>query len=157
MGKGRKPIPSKIRALRGNPGKRKLNAWEPQPRAEVPTCPDWLVDEAKREWNRVVGELAACGLITGVDRAALAAYCECWAVWREARGLLATGGLTTTNADGGLKKHPAATVANEALSQMHKFLIEFGMTPASRSRISVGGEKKDALEDFLKVHSAKGA
>lgn len=39
---GRKPKPTAIKKLEGNPGKRKLNTKEPAPVKGMPTCPEWL-------------------------------------------------------------------------------------------------------------------
>ena len=39
---------------------------------------------ARREWDRLVGELAPLRLLTNLDRAALAAYCGAYALWAEA-------------------------------------------------------------------------
>ena len=45
---GRKPKPTAIKELEGNPGKRKLNKHEPKPIKRAPPCPKWLTDDAKR-------------------------------------------------------------------------------------------------------------
>ena len=50
---GRKPKPTAIKKLEGNPGKRKLNTKEPIPVKGMPTCPEWLLPEAKKEWDRL--------------------------------------------------------------------------------------------------------
>ena len=49
--KGRKPKPTAIKILEGNPRKRKLNTKEPRPKKIAPKCPVWLDVEAKREWR----------------------------------------------------------------------------------------------------------
>ncbi|MGH6897699.1 MAG: P27 family phage terminase small subunit [Geminicoccaceae bacterium] len=82
--RGRKPLPSNVVRLRGNPGKRRLNDAEPRPAPRVPTCPACLGDEARKEWQRLARELSALGLLTGLDRAMLAAYCQAHALWVEA-------------------------------------------------------------------------
>jgi phage terminase small subunit len=48
---GRKPKPAAVKKLEGNPGKRKLNTEEPIPAKGMPACPDWLMPEAKKEWE----------------------------------------------------------------------------------------------------------
>lgn len=45
---GRKPKPTALKILEGNPGKRKLNAKEPTPLKKAPKCPAWLDAEAKK-------------------------------------------------------------------------------------------------------------
>src|ERR1043165_7406112 len=43
-----------------------------------PEAPDWLPDEARAEWARVVPELARLDLVKPIDRASLTAYCLTW-------------------------------------------------------------------------------
>jgi P27 family predicted phage terminase small subunit len=50
----------------------------------VPDCPLELGEVARREWYRLVCELATLRMITNLDRAALAAYCGAYALWAEA-------------------------------------------------------------------------
>lgn len=49
---GRKPKPTAVKKLEGNPGKRKLNTKEPVPAKGMPDCPEWLLPEAKKEWEK---------------------------------------------------------------------------------------------------------
>ena len=51
---GRKPKPTALKKLEGNPGKRKLNTKEPVPGKGMPDCPKWLLPEAKKEWKRLL-------------------------------------------------------------------------------------------------------
>lgn len=46
--RGRKPKPTAVKVLEGNPGKRSLNTAEPKPEKKAPRCPSWLEDEAKK-------------------------------------------------------------------------------------------------------------
>ena len=82
--RGRRPKPTRLKMLTGNPGKRPLNDDEPRPEASIPECPPELGPVAREEWDRLVGELAALRLLTNLDRAALAAYCGAYALWAEA-------------------------------------------------------------------------
>jgi phage terminase small subunit len=82
--RGRKPKPTHLKLVQGNPGRRPLNKQEAKPRRTVPTCPGHLNAVARREWRRVVPLLAECGLLTEVDRAPRAAYCQAWGRWVEA-------------------------------------------------------------------------
>src|SRR5579859_506648 len=90
--RGRKPKPSRLKILQGNPGKRPLNDKEPQPAAGRPSCPKALGGEARKEWNRVARALLRLGLLTHIDRAALAGYCQSWARWVFAEARLAEEG-----------------------------------------------------------------
>ena len=51
--RGRKPKPTALKVLEGNPGKRPLNELEPKPKKQAPSCPSWLEPEAKKEWRRM--------------------------------------------------------------------------------------------------------
>ena len=153
--------PTKLKELEGNPSKRTLNKFEPQPKVEIPLCPVHLCSEARAEWKRIIPELERLGLISKVDRAALAAYCQAYGRWVKAEKALKAieDKFKNTNAGGGLcyqtpkgywVMQPLVGVANKSLEQMHKFLIEFGMTPASRSRISVNAPgSEDPLDKLL--------
>ena len=70
--RGRRPKPTRLKVLTGNPGKRALNESEPTPEPNVPDCPPELGEVARREWNRLAAELGALRIITNLDRAALA-------------------------------------------------------------------------------------
>jgi len=79
--RGRKPKPTVLKALAGNPGKRAINRSEPAIPNGIPDCPSFLDDEAKAEWFRVASILNQMGLLTRADRSALAAYCTCYSRW----------------------------------------------------------------------------
>ena len=70
---GRKPKPTAVKKLEGNPGKRKLNTKEPNPGKGMPDCPAWLLPEAKTEWIRLSEKLNQMGVLTEIDRSAFAA------------------------------------------------------------------------------------
>lgn len=147
---GRKPKPTALKELAGNPGKRPLNRSEPKPAATLPTCPRHLTGEARREWRRMGGELARMGVVTVVDRAALAAYCQAWARWVDAEGQVAKLGTIVKTANGNLIQNPYLAVANRAMEQMTRLAAEFGMTPSSRSRVQVAErEAGPSLADLL--------
>lgn len=149
--RGRKPVPTELKKLRGNPGKRALPANEPKPRRVLPRAPKHLSAVAKAEWQRLARELFELGLLTVVDRTALAAYCAAYARWVRAEEEMADGNLVGTNDKGVPIKSPWVTIANEALSQMKAFMVEFGMTPSSRARIKPAEKpEEDPFEAFVR-------
>lgn len=141
--RGRKPTPSHLKLVKGNPGKRPMNTAEPIPVRDLPNPPTELTDDAKVEWGRVSEELYRLGLLTGIDRAALAAYCQAYGRWAQAERSLAemakrdplTGGLLVKTTNGNAIQNPLVGVANKALADMVRYAVEFGMTPSARSRI----------------------
>lgn len=147
---GRRPKPTALKKLSGNPGKRAINNAEPKP-SGIPDCPDHLDDDAKAEWRRISAELSALGLLTIIDRAALSAYCQSWSRWMKAEANIAKHGLVVKSPKSGYPiQNPFVTVANTALDSMRKFLVEFGMTPASRARLQVSPTSNaDPFEAFM--------
>ena len=145
-----RPKPTALRLLQGNPGKRPLPKGEPTPDAQLPPPPDHLSPVAKEEWQTMGPQLLQLGLITWIDKPAFAAYCTCWARWAEAEKALQATGPVIRSPGGTPMLNPYYCVANQALSQMRSYLTEFGMTPSSRSRISLKSkEGTDGVEDFL--------
>jgi P27 family predicted phage terminase small subunit len=86
MKAGQRPMPTQLKLLRGNPGKQRLPANEPQPEQaiDVPAPPAFITGYAADEWWVVAVELHRLGLLTKVDVAPLAAYCHAYGQWRMA-------------------------------------------------------------------------
>ena len=141
MAKGRKPKPAAVKALTGNPGKRPIPK-EPKVEPGLPSCPSHLSGPARTEWKRLAPELDKLGLLRRIDRAAFAAYCEAYATWVEAKKLIKAHGLIYAR-EGLLKKNPAVDIARDAMVQIRHFAEQFGLTPASRSKVA--GEASQPL------------
>lgn len=151
---GRPPVPTNLKILNGNPGKRPLNLDEPKYDIKVPKFPENLAEEAGEEWKRITRLLKSSRIITEADRAALTGYCVNWARWLDAERHLA--------AEGVLVKHKAPEpstyeylevndylkISEKALQGMSKFLSEFGLTPAARVRLKA--PPKDSGDDLDK-------
>jgi len=133
---GRKPIPTALRVIRGNPGKRPLPKGEPKPTVGLPNPPDHLTAEAKREWWRMGRRLVKLGLMTEIDKAALAVYCQAWARWEEAEARIREVDLVMPGAQFNKQRKEFIKQAAEAMRDLMRYLVEFGMTPSSRSRVS---------------------
>ncbi len=137
MTPGRKPRPTALRRLDGNPGKRGYNPTEPVPPDALPDCPDHLSEVARDEWDRLAVTLHGMGVLTTVDRAALAAYCQCYGRWVEAERKIATLPGMVKTPSGYVQQNPWIGVANKQLELMGRFMTELGLTPAARSRVNV--------------------
>jgi P27 family predicted phage terminase small subunit len=146
--KGRKPLPSEIKLLTGS--RQPINKREPKPSRTMPTCPKFLQGEARAEWRRISRELHRIGVLTVVDRAALAAYCLAWATMVKATEQLETKEMVIERAFGNLVQNPWLQVRNRAMDDMKRFAVEFGMTPSSRSRVvSNAPKEKSEFEIYL--------
>lgn len=68
---GRRPKPTHLKVVTGNPGKRKLNDKEPTPAKEIPSPPAHLTDWGKVAWGRLTVLLDGMGVLTVADTLAL--------------------------------------------------------------------------------------
>lgn len=144
MKPGTKPKPTGLKLVTGNPGKRAL----PKNEAVLPLCeptpPAFLCDDAKVEWGRVCSALYAAGLMTEMDRAALAAYCAAYGRWAQAERavnqMAAKDGINAAllikTKDGNAIQNPLVGIANKARADVVRFAAEFGMTPSARTRVT---------------------
>lgn len=153
--RGPQPQPTNLRVLNGNPSKRPLPQNEPKPKPIAPKCPQWLDKDAKTEWKRVATELEKLGLLTQIDRTAMAAYCQSYSRWKEAEMALSKHGTVFKTPNGYIQQLPQVAIANKYAKMMKEFSQEFGLTPASRTRIEVKpvGEEEDPMEKLLRNQS----
>ena len=139
--RGRKPLPSAVRRRNGNPGKRGYNPAEPVPPEGLPDCPDHLSEVARAEWERIAEALYDMGVLTTVDRAALAAYCQAYGRWVEAEEKLKETPVMLKTPSGYVQQSPWLSVSNKQLELMGRYMAELGITPASRSRVRLTDDK----------------
>ncbi len=146
--RGPTPKPTHIKALEGNPGKRPLKGNNAKPRSVAPDCPDWLSAEAKAEWKRLAPELERLGLLTLLDRAAFSCYCQSFAHWVQAQRVLREHGTMYVTGSGRVRERPEVAIAGSFLKLMRAFAVEFGLTPSSRSRLSLPDPPADEDDEF---------
>ena len=142
---GRKSVPTTLKLLRGNPGRRPLNATEPAPPkpARLPPPPPELSDAAKKEWRKTGKQLLAVGLLTTLDTAQFAAYCQTYARWLDVSATLAKTSVLIKGQRGELIANPLLRIARDLQIQFTRALLEFGMSPSSRSRINATPTEKE--------------
>jgi P27 family predicted phage terminase small subunit len=167
--RGPQPLPANVHMLRGNPSKKSAADLMDglQPQVEIPGCPRHLLPEARKEWRRITPELERYGLVSKLDRSALALYCQAWArwVWAEeqlqrdheaavrgmeeaaAKGLPWKGGdgYTVPTPAGYMTYSPHWVISNKAAEQVKRYLAAFGLEPASRSAVAVSHNRQAAL------------
>ena len=131
MGKGRKPQSTSLKALKGNPGKRAIKE-DIKVNEPLPECPQWLDDVARDEWNRLIPMVS---WVRGPDAMIFAAYCKAFSRSIEAEVLVAKQGMVSSTSTGGIKRHPAVSIAMESTAQMKSLAAELGLTPTSRLKL----------------------
>lgn len=85
----RTKTPTAVKVRSGNPGKRKINKAEPQPKGR-PTKPTIMTPMAKKVWDKLVAAMPE-EVYTNADSALLAAYCEAVANHMHATSVIAEG------------------------------------------------------------------
>lgn len=167
--RGPKALPANVHVLRGNPSKKPIGELlgEFRPEVEIPDFPSWIWPEAKKEWKRISAELQRYGLVSKLDRAALVLYCQAWAkmVWAERaltramkaaedarqaaeeKGEVYTGGdgLMVKTVNGNFTYSHHWVVGKQAADQVRRYLDMFGLSPASRSRVTTSDNRQGSL------------
>jgi P27 family predicted phage terminase small subunit len=119
---------------------------EPKPPANIPKCPKHLDKEARQEWKRMAKELEPLGLLTNIDKAVFANYCEAYSTWAQASMKIREQGMVFKTSMGLPLVNPYFRIADKAKIHMMKALVEIGMSPSSRARVKVS-EMKPKEED----------
>lgn len=159
--RGRKPLPTAVKRLRGTLRPHRANPNEPQVPAAVPEPPKWLRGEALAEWKRITPKLAAAGLLTQLDLAVLAGYCGAWGDLCDATRIVQDQGTTFISPRGMLVLHPELRRIEKARAALRAFASEFGLSPSARSRVGATPPRDDddgnARRFFPLVHRRGGA
>lgn len=161
--RGPLPKPAALRLLENNAGKRSLDlAAGVNPRIEVPSAPKHLGVEARKEWKRITPLLEELGLISGLDRSALALYCQ--VAGRLAELETAFNGQVARLVDTGTSYADAVYQVSHAVTpsgyaqqsvivqligkhreQLNRYLMHFGLSPAARGRVQASNYVQPTL------------
>ncbi|MHB9839972.1 phage terminase small subunit P27 family [Paraburkholderia terrae] len=146
-------MPTALKLVRGNPGKRPIPAAEARPSRDV-QVPDWLSPAALRHWPVIAEPLHAAGLLTAIDTTALGLFCESFILWKDANDKLLKFGPVVKGAAGYPVRSPYMRIVSQQSELMLRILAEFGMTPASRTRVTASkpDAEDDAFSKFVKPH-----
>ncbi len=121
--RGRKPQPKALKLLRGTRSDR-VNDREPVYCGDL-VAPTYVHASGRELWDRLVALLEPAGVVTAGDWAGLVVLCSCWELWRSNPGNVA------------------------ARKDVIRLLVEFGLTPSSRTKVSGTVNPMDDLERFL--------
>jgi len=148
--RGPAPKPTALKVLEGNPGKRALNKAEPKPRPLMPRMPEWLVGLAADFWQRNGKMLHKLGVLTEADTESFAKLCQSYQSWREAINARELDLAAVQSGQKLMVDWHLAIAAQNAAKLYAADLQQFGMTPASRTRIRVAGtDEEGEIDDLL--------
>jgi phage terminase small subunit len=164
---GRPPKPTRIRELEGMRGHRPLNVNEPQYAPGIPVRPRGMSAGAKKVWDVLVSGMAASRVLRAVDAFGLAQLCEDQNTLDElrtgmavmARGISRAAREQHLAVPGGPMVQLSRTVeGRRTLSTLRELSLqvivqrrEFGLTPASNTRVQASGGADEGFGDPLEI------
>ena len=157
------PKPVQLKVLQGNAGKRALNLSDGiNPKIEVPTAPAHLGKAARKEWKRITPILEQLGLISGLDVATLALYCQCFGRLSELETAFnrlvdkrveagedysdaVCAVSQSTTASGYVQTSVLSQNINSMRLQVHRYCAHFGLSPSLRGRVTASNYQQPTL------------
>lgn len=135
--RGRKPKPTWLKVVEGNPGKRPLNDAEPAAAGDLKSAPEWLTDSQRAVWDEAVRS-APPGLLRGIDESVFLVWVVAKDLHRDASEKIAKyGAVIKSPVTGTAMQSPFVSVLNRQAQIMLKAASEMGFSPSSRSRVKV--------------------
>lgn len=158
--RGRKPTPTVIKMVKGNPGRRPLPEFEPQFESNIPKCPFKLDKIGQETWDRKAEMLYGAGVLTDADWETLAIYCRVWSqivllsaeiqtsedyLTYEIKIDKKTGEEFKSNA----KTNPLCLRLESLYSEYRSYSALFGLDPANRGKIKTGKRNEKAKDKIF--------
>ena len=164
---GRPPLPTKEKVLKGTfrPDRSPQNEPAPPILPTAPEAPSQLNRWAKQMWHETAKELMALGMITTLDTYSLEILCEQYGIYREMKDA-----ITHVATKGGKRKKisiaqylcirnsqtmPEYNSMRGAFECYKGLLREFGLSPASRSRINLPAKAPTVVDEMERLLEAK--
>lgn len=159
-------VPTQIKVLRGTFRKNEaLNEPMPDKLQVAPKPPAHYNKWAKRMWKDIAGELLSLGMLTRIDLYTLEVLCEQYGIYRELKDAI----THVTSKDGSRQKIslaqylagqnsqtiPEYAAMRAAFERYSALLKEFGLSPASRSRMDILREPPKAVDPMEVLLNAK--
>jgi P27 family predicted phage terminase small subunit len=146
---GHNAKPTSLKLLQGTDRPDRLPANEPKPAPLTELQPPAGLDRYGRQcWRQYAPRLQQLGLLTEADALLLSALCGAYSRWRRSTAAL----LKVQPGDDDYRT--LALTVEKAEHAMRLLANEFGMSPASRSRLDVSwkddrADGADPMEDLL--------
>ncbi len=142
--------PSKPTALKILEGCRadRVNQNEPKPSPLISDeLPDGLLtDDARNLWRYLAPRLTESGLLTSVDTIPLVMLCNLWGQYKNVASESAGNEIVQAPRTNSAMRNPAVDITHRTVEIMLRIMVEFGMTPSSRSRLDIKTFPKDVDE-----------
>lgn len=157
MAKGRKAKPTALKKLSGTAQPCRVNKNEMTTTVitRIPPVPRWFTPLAKKVYRDTTQQLKASGVLQSVDLQMLIAYCHEYANYLDIQKKLDRGEepqVIEVETKNGVSRqiNPLVKIAQASLDRAKAIAVEYGFTPASRSKVDAGGKGDgDEFEDYL--------
>ncbi|MEW6523650.1 MAG: phage terminase small subunit P27 family [Bacillota bacterium] len=124
----------------------------PQPTPIKPAPPAHLDEVARAKWAELADEMEKQNLLTRLDGATFAAYCQAYAHWVQCERVVQEHGRTYTTPNGQIKARPEFTAARQWLALLQQYSKELGLSPTSRLRMDLPKDNEpDEMDALLKL------
>lgn len=159
MTAGRPKIPSAMKEKAGTDRKDRTNEHAPKVPAMIPPRPAFLDSDpqAAQLYDVVAQFLAEMGVVGKPDSLALSLLADQMSNYLKFREKINKDGPVLTGSKGGSMSHPLITHMNTTYNNIHKMLVQYGLTAATRENVNanlpvtVSGDTDagDTFEAFL--------
>ncbi|PSJ55798.1 P27 family phage terminase small subunit [Pseudaminobacter soli (ex Li et al. 2025)] len=143
---GRKRTPDHLKLVAGTAQPCRMNPDAPKALADLPVAPDWLSTRATEIFDGLVAIASQMGVASASDTAMLAMAASRLEEVEICTALIEDGGRTFVSKvaydeEGRVKSqqikgHPVVAQRSEAMRHAQSLLVEFGLSPAARSKVS---------------------
>lgn len=159
MSGGRPPVPTAIKIMRGNPGRRPMPKREPKPQLIVGAKPpSWVRGRARRAWSQISVLLIDMRVLTVADVPALSLLCNVLAEYIEASEAVRKFGMTyesSTQNGTIIRPRPEVAIAADSWRRAMAAMVQFGLTPSSRAKVATAGEGDEDVDPLELILGGK--
>jgi P27 family predicted phage terminase small subunit len=150
--RGRKPIPTEIKELKGTLEKSRMlkNEMSVELSNTIPDAPEDLNEEAKQIWVKICEELKRNRILAVVDLDLVESYCHEMALYKHATRMIKQKGGVFKSPSGYPMINPWLTIKRQALKSATDLGVLFGLTPSARSRIPNNNPQTNNKLELLK-------
>jgi P27 family predicted phage terminase small subunit len=134
--KGRKQLPQSVKKLKGTAKPCRTNQEAPDPSVVLPEAPGWLTGELEHvAFDILLGRISDMNVASATDTEMLAMAAKRLAEVWECDAVIQSMGRVIAVGEG-WRSNPAVGQKNEAMRHLHALLGEFGLSPATRQKVS---------------------
>ena len=142
VGVGGRTKPTALKILNGKPGHNSLPENEPIANGDLTTAPEQLSPAQRAGWEYVIAH-APLNLLKLIDRATLTAFIVAEDLHRQATIQIEKHGMLVKHPETGAPmENPYVSILTKQATIMLRAANEMGLTPSSRSRVSISGPAK---------------